>query len=71
MSEYRHTFHNFILCPYIANWKYNLIKFFKIKCRVRARQAKSVFLKKVEKRQAKSVFLLKNLTMSVFVSLNA
>ena len=36
--------------------------------RVRARQAKSVFLKKVEKRQAKSVFLLKNLGMSVFVS---
>ena len=28
-------------------------------CRVRARQAKSVFLKKVEKRQAKSVFYLK------------
>ena len=39
--------------------------------RVRARQAKSVFLKKVEKRQAKSVFLFKNLRMSVFVSSNA
>ena len=39
--------------------------------RVRARQAKSVFLKKFEKRQAKSVFLFKNLRMSVFVSSNA
>ena len=28
-------------------------------------QAKSVFLKKVEKRQAKSVFLFRNLRMSV------
>ena len=33
--------------------------------RVRARQAKSVFLKKVEKRQANSVFLFENLRMSV------
>ena len=39
--------------------------------RVRLSQAKSVFLKKVEKRQAKSVFLFKNLRMSVFVSSNA
>ena len=39
--------------------------------RVRLSQAKSVFLKKVEKRQAKSVFLFKNLTMSVFLSTNA
>ena len=39
--------------------------------RVRERQAKSVFLKKVEKRQAKSVFLFKNLRMLVFVSSNA
>ena len=38
--------------------------------RVRARQAKSVFLKKVEKHQAKSVFLFKNLSMSGFVSSN-
>ena len=36
--------------------------------RVRQRQAKSDFLKKVEKRQAESVFLFKNLRMSVFVS---
>ena len=33
--------------------------------RVRARQAKSFFLKKVAKRQAKSVFLFKILRMSV------
>ena len=39
--------------------------------RVRLSQAKSVFLKKVEKCQAKSVFLFKNLRMSVFVSSNA
>ena len=39
--------------------------------RVRLNQAKSVFLKKVEKRQAKSVFLFKDLKMSVFVSSNA
>ena len=39
--------------------------------RVRLSQAKSVFLKKVEKRQAKSGFLFKNLRMSVFVSSNA
>ena len=38
--------------------------------RVRLSQAKSVFLKKVQKRQAKSVFLFKNLRMSVFVSSN-
>ena len=36
--------------------------------RVRACQAKSVFLKKVEKLPAKSVFLFKNLRMLVFVS---
>ena len=36
-----------------------------------ANQAKSVFLKKIEKRQAKSVFFFKNLRMSVFVSSNA
>ena len=39
--------------------------------RVPERQAKSVFLKKVEKRQAKLVFLFKNLRMSVFFSSNA
>ena len=39
--------------------------------RIRARQAKSVFLKKVKKRQAKPVFLFKILRMSVFVSSNA
>ena len=39
--------------------------------RVRLSQAKSVFLKKVEKRQAKSVFMFKNLRISVFVSSNA
>ena len=33
--------------------------------RVRLSQAKSDFLKKVEKRQAKSIFLFKNLRMSV------
>ena len=43
----------------------------KIFIRLCARQAISVFLKKVEKRQAKSVFLFKNLRMSVFVSSNA
>ena len=32
---------------------------------IRLSQAKSVFLKKVQKRQAKSVFLFKNLRMSV------
>ena len=41
------------------------------KSRVRARQAKTVFLKKVEKCKAKSVFLFKSLRMSVFVSSNA
>ena len=39
--------------------------------RVRLSQAKSVFLKKVEKRQAKSVFMFKNLRILVFVSSNA
>ena len=40
------------------------------KYRVRAIQAKSNFIKKVEKRQAKSVFLFKNLRISVFLSSN-
>ena len=39
--------------------------------RVRLNEAKSVFMKKVEKRQAKSVFLFNNLRMSVVVSSNA
>ena len=39
--------------------------------RVCQRQAKSDFLKKVEKCQAESVFLFKNLRMSVFVISNA
>ena len=39
--------------------------------RVRLSQAKSVFLKKVEKGKAKLVFLFKILRMLVFVSSNA
>ena len=38
--------------------------------RVPARQAKSIFLKKVEKLQAKSVFLFKNLRISILFSSN-
>ena len=40
------------------------------KYRVRARQTKLNFMKKIEKRQAKSVFLFKNLRISVFLSSN-
>ena len=56
-----------VILQLVKHAKINLTPF----CRVRACQAKSVFLTKVEKRQTKSVFLFKNLKMSVFVSSNA
>ena len=47
---------SFSLSDFIKLFKINLITGF---VRVKLNQAKSVFLKKVEKRQAKSVFCLK------------